>query len=235
MNNESWVDSIVEAMQIFGGDAHYSDLYPLVMNIRRSRGLSIPPTFEETVRRSIQDHSSDSQGFKGIDIFKKMGKGHWGLRNTYKYAKTFGDSPIEEQKETGIKEVGPIELTSEEDILAMAEDGKQLYDMEEVKLKKAHYKYEGRLSQNQIKRIKIENGYVCEACGMSFAKNYPGLGDGFIECHHKIPYADMKEGEKRKVEPADFMVLCSNCHRMIHRLEDPADLNKLKEIIRNAD
>lgn len=233
MNNESWVDSIVEAMQILGGDAHYSDLYPLVKDIRRSRGLSIPPTFEETVRRCIQDHSSDSQGFKGIDVFTKIDKGHWGLRNTYKYAKTFGESPIENQKD--IKEIAPIELGAEEDNLAMAEDGKQLSDMEEVKLKKYHYKYEGRLSQNQIKRIKIENGYVCEACGMSFAKNYPGLGDGFIECHHKIPYADMKEGEKRKVEPADFMVLCSNCHRMIHRLEDPADLDKLKEIIRNAD
>lgn len=237
MNNESWVDSVIEAMQSLDGQQGNltRDIYPVVYKIRKNRGLSWAP---HTVRAIIYANTKDSSDAiikTGRNIFKKIAHGVWGLEDNYKYVKTFGERPIEEQTEKDIKEIHPIELDTEEDILAMAEDGKQLYDMEEVKLKKAHYKYEGRLSQNQIKRIKIENGYVCEACGMSFAKNYPGLGDGFIECHHKIPYADMKEGEKRKVDPADFMVLCSNCHRMIHRLEDPADLGKLKEVIRNAD
>ena len=77
----------------------------------------------------------------------------------------------------------------------------------------------------------MEKGYVCEACGMSFANKYPGIGEGFIECHHKIPYSDMKEGEKRNLNVNDFMILCSNCHKMIHRLDNPADLEQLKAIL----
>jgi 5-methylcytosine-specific restriction protein A len=30
---------------------------------------------------------------------------------------------------------------------------------------------------------------------------------------------------------ADFAVLCSNCHRMIHRFADPSDLLKFRAII----
>ena len=30
---------------------------------------------------------------------------------------------------------------------------------------------------------------------------------------------------------ADFAVLCANCHRMIHRTEDPSDLETFKKRI----
>jgi 5-methylcytosine-specific restriction protein A len=33
----------------------------------------------------------------------------------------------------------------------------------------------------------------------------------------------------------DFAVLCSNCHRMIHRTSDPADLNSFRLLLRNPD
>ena len=29
----------------------------------------------------------------------------------------------------------------------------------------------------------------------------------------------------------DFAVLCPNCHRMIHRMEDPSDLYKLRALL----
>lgn len=230
MNNDRWVDSIVEAMQILGGEAHYDDLYALIRKIRTNSGLSIPSSFEETVRRCVQDHSSDSTGFKGKkDIFKKLGKGHWGLREDYVEVQTFRIKPLEEQQTRDF--VRQISFENDGDNLAISEDGKQLLDIEEAKLKKEHYKYEGRLKASQIKKIKVYKGYVCEACGLSFAKKYPGLGSGFIECHHKIPYADMKEGEIRNLNVDDFMVLCSNCHKMIHRLDDPSDLEQLKAIL----
>lgn len=234
MNRESWVDSIVEAMQLLGGDAHYDDLYPMIKKVRVRKNLSVPASFDETVRRCIQDHSKDSQGFKGRDIFVKLDRGHWGLKAQYKDVRTFGDQPLENQSIEELVRKEPIHLQSVEDDVSMSEDGKQLSDMEEVRVKKAHYRYEGRLSQSHIKRIKIEKGYVCEACGMSFGKSYPGIGDEFIECHHKIPYAEIEDGGNRKLKINDFMVLCSNCHRMIHRLDDPADLDALKAIIAKA-
>lgn len=60
------------------------------------------------------------------------------------------------------------------------------------------------------------NGKIfCEVCGMDFSLVYSDRGDGFIEGHHRKAVSDMKEGEMTKVE--DIAMLCSNCHRMIHR------------------
>ena len=51
-----------------------------------------------------------------------------------------------------------------------------------------------------------------------FAVEYPGVGDGFIEVHHRAPLADRApEGSKTKLE--DLALVCANCHRMLHRNE----------------
>ncbi|MFF0828146.1 EVE domain-containing protein [Brevibacillus sp. NPDC003359] len=55
----------------------------------------------------------------------------------------------------------------------------------------------------------------CEACNFDFQKVYGDRGVDFIEGHHKKLISEMNEGEKTKVE--DIAMLCSNCHRMIHR------------------
>jgi 5-methylcytosine-specific restriction protein A len=55
---------------------------------------------------------------------------------------------------------------------------------------------------------------VCEACGFDFASVYGPLGDGFAECHHRLPFAAAGE---RRTELEDLAVVCANCHRMLHR------------------
>jgi len=44
---------------------------------------------------------------------------------------------------------------------------------------------------------------------------YGDHGDGFIECHHTKPVSELQVGEKTKL--SDLALVCSNCHRMIHR------------------
>lgn len=105
----------------------------------------------------------------------------------------------------------------------------------ERKQKKLHFVYEGRLSTSDIKKIKASRGYKCEACDMTFKGRYPGLDDEFIECHHKIPYSYLREHEERSMKPSDFLILCPNCHAMIHRLDDPGDLDMLKEILKEGE
>ncbi len=56
---------------------------------------------------------------------------------------------------------------------------------------------------------------ACEACGFDFADFYGALGEGYCEVHHKIPLA-MLDG-KRVTKLDDLAILCSNCHRIIHR------------------
>lgn len=55
----------------------------------------------------------------------------------------------------------------------------------------------------------------CQACDFDFVAVYGERGIDYIEGHHKKLVSEMREGEKTKIE--DIAMLCSNCHRMIHR------------------
>lgn len=103
--------------------------------------------------------------------------------------------------------------------------------IEEIKKKRLHEKFDRRGAVSlTVKRMK---GYRCEACDISFAEIYGSIGEGYIEVHHLIPFSSLKEGKTHLSLEKDFAVLCSNCHRMIHKLKDSSDLNKLKSIIKH--
>lgn len=55
----------------------------------------------------------------------------------------------------------------------------------------------------------------CEICGFNFKAVYGKVGDGFIEAHHKISLSSITK--EHKVKPSDLMMVCPNCHRMLHR------------------
>jgi predicted HNH restriction endonuclease len=63
--------------------------------------------------------------------------------------------------------------------------------------------------------VKKHGRLYCEVCGTDFSIVYGERGNDFIEGHHNKLVSKMKEGDKTKVE--DIAMLCSNCHRMIHR------------------
>jgi 5-methylcytosine-specific restriction protein A len=85
---------------------------------------------------------------------------------------------------------------------------------------------------NQLsKRVKDVQGYTCKACKITFKEIYGVLGEEFIEAHHLIPLSKLGSEKIQLDIRKDFTVLCSNCHRMIHRLEDPSDLELLIKII----
>jgi predicted HNH restriction endonuclease len=60
------------------------------------------------------------------------------------------------------------------------------------------------------------HGTQCQCCNFDFAKTYGALGAGFIEVHHTKPVSSL-ECETAVDAKTDLVVLCSNCHRMIHR------------------
>lgn len=65
-------------------------------------------------------------------------------------------------------------------------------------------------------RALILHGYTCVVCGFNFKDFYGNLGEGFIEVHHIVPISENQT--KISIDPQkDLTVLCSNCHRMIHR------------------
>lgn len=75
-----------------------------------------------------------------------------------------------------------------------------------------------------VKEAKKIHGYACQVCSLDFEEKYGEIGKGYIEAHHLEPIANLK-GKKITRDPAkDFVVLCSNCHRMVHRSAFVSDL-----------
>jgi len=54
------------------------------------------------------------------------------------------------------------------------------------------------------------------------------IGLGFIEAHHVFPISQLTEETDTKIE--DLALVCSNCHRMLHRKRLWLTIEKLKEI-----
>jgi hypothetical protein len=56
---------------------------------------------------------------------------------------------------------------------------------------------------------------ACEVCGFDFATVYPRIGDDFCEVHHRTPLSRLNSTVATRL--SDLAVVCSNCHRMLHR------------------
>jgi 5-methylcytosine-specific restriction protein A len=101
-------------------------------------------------------------------------------------------------------------------------------------IEKKQYRLHFRIERNSniSKKVKEFKGYICEACYFNFEDRYGALGRQFIEAHHITPIANLGIGQFQINIQTDFAVLCSNCHSMIHRLDNPSDLEQLRQIIR---
>ncbi len=80
-----------------------------------------------------------------------------------------------------------------------------------------------------------KHGTVCMCCGFSFKSKYGLVADGFIEVHHTKPISLL--GGLTSVDPTtDLVVLCSNCHSIVHRRRPiPFSLKELRDAIREAE
>jgi 5-methylcytosine-specific restriction enzyme A len=87
-----------------------------------------------------------------------------------------------------------------------------------------------KIIKRKKEQVLQEKGQLsCEACSFNFVTTYGGHGDGFIECHHTKPVSELKVGEKTKLNA--LALLCSNCHRMIHRKRPWLSIAQLKLLL----
>jgi hypothetical protein len=56
----------------------------------------------------------------------------------------------------------------------------------------------------------------CDVCNFSFVDAFGERGAGFIEAHHDHPLSLSDRPVTTRV--SDFSLVCSNCHRMLHRI-----------------
>jgi len=69
---------------------------------------------------------------------------------------------------------------------------------------------------------------ACEVCEFVFQEFYGIIGTGFIECHHRVPLWKFKAESRTKLD--DLALVCSNCHRMLHRRMDDLSIPELRRI-----
>ena len=73
-------------------------------------------------------------------------------------------------------------------------------------------------------------GCKCAACGLVMSDKYGEIGKGFIEVHHLNPI-HLFDDTHLVDYSTDLIPLCPNCHAMIHKLENPGDLDGLRRIL----
>jgi 5-methylcytosine-specific restriction protein A len=99
------------------------------------------------------------------------------------------------------------------------------------RIQKLHYSIE-RDRKIVIKKknaiLEKYNKLECEVCKFDFVKTYGVIGYNFIECHHRTPLSLLNIEVTTKL--ADLALICSNCHRMVHRLPD-CSIQTLKGLI----
>ena len=87
-----------------------------------------------------------------------------------------------------------------------------------------------KLRWQKIATVKAQTGQLaCEVCRFDFARKYGDLGQDYIECHHVEP---LHVGGEKARSAEDLALLCSNCHRMIHRKPPWPTPAELRELIR---
>jgi 5-methylcytosine-specific restriction protein A len=69
----------------------------------------------------------------------------------------------------------------------------------------------------------------CQACGFDFEKVYGEIGQDFIEGHHTIAVKEMPPDYRTK--PEEIAMLCSNCHRMVHKKRPWLSMDKLTTLL----
>lgn len=115
------------------------------------------------------------------------------------------------------------------------------------KQKKENKSYnEGKISYREHKKrernkkivdLKKNNAFIsnpdlpCEICRFSFFKKYGNSGLKFIEAHHIKPLSESDDKVKTKTE--DLILICSNCHKMIHRKRPWLTVKEIKKLLEN--
>lgn len=187
----SRVETVVAALRSLGGQARPVEI---AVEVRRLFPGPHPSNLLQSVRARIQECSSDSAHWKKKrDLFYSVhgiGGGVWGLREMDPLPSVNGDN--------------------------FARPGEPYAASEGATSLRAHLRRER--SKSLVERFKKQLATLCcSVCEFDFGRTYGEVGYGFIEAHHKVPVSRLPPGALTRLE--DLAAVCSNCHRMLHRLD----------------
>lgn len=87
---------------------------------------------------------------------------------------------------------------------------------------------------NHSKIVKKLQGTRCKGCDVDPVEIYGDIASGMVDAHHLTPLSKLQDGETVEFDPlTDFAILCPSCHRVMHRMKNPGDLDGLRRLINN--
>jgi len=85
------------------------------------------------------------------------------------------------------------------------------------------------------REVKKRQGTCCRGCDFEMSEIYGFAASGIADAHHLVPLGSLDDGTIVTFDPIrDFAVLCPSCHRAIHRMDDPSDLDALRTALRSG-
>lgn len=124
------------------------------------------------------------------------------------------------------KEILQVETPAEPSTVAEFPEGKAV-----ERRHKARERNSALIKQAKaIFRQKHNGQLFCEICTFNFHSRYGELGRGYIESHHLIPISELTGTTNTRVE--DIALVCSNCHRMLHRRRPWLGRSELKKLMK---
>jgi len=86
------------------------------------------------------------------------------------------------------------------------------------------------LVKEKKKEVLQKTGKLCcEACDFDFKKTYGKIGEGYCEVHH-LQQLSKSDGIV-ETELKDLAIVCSNCHRIIHKHNPMREISQLRQAI----
>ncbi len=180
---------------------------PSSATLKLSNFKAIDPNYSG---KGMQGHSKlDEEVFfefnKDLDRLKNIAKQ---IRNVLDYENLINNV-------TKIEDDELVECDS-------VKEGRILYKMHKVRERNKE------IIQLKKKKVLEDKGTLnCEACNLNFEEKYGELGKGFIECHHIIPLSNFEVNKETRLD--DLALLCSNCHKMIHKDLSVSSIQEFKQ------
>lgn len=204
IKKRTWIDDAIEAYNYFGGDAPYSKVYPKLREIRLARGATWTRHSEAVLRRTVEEHSEDSDSYKPHNkpVFYSvngLGKGVWGLLPQFRV--NASEPNLEGGEELYI-------------------EGMEGINREYTYLRKSR---DPKLVESRKKKDK----FTCQACGyfMMLSEN-----KYIIDVHHINPIGRISETVITSLD--DLVCLCPNCHRIAHSNKGaPMKIDEIKGVL----
>ncbi|MBP6023537.1 HNH endonuclease [Ferruginibacter sp.] len=192
-------------------------VFKYLMDGERFTRTLTAPTFDFFLKNIVNDFGTENLSVclnalsKHIEYMETKRKYRMGLlRDVYKKYTTLLNESVESENDEE-------ETTFPE--------GKEKYHLHKTKERNRKL-----IAIAKEKYKSISPNMNCQVCKFSFVECYGELGANFIEAHHVFPISALTKETPIRIE--DLAMVCSNCHRMLHRKRPWLSINDVGKLIK---